>query len=281
MSPSAPAAEIRVGSARVTSVLDAVGLFPAPLSESFPAAAPDLLARAEILDPGPPVEPGAWWLAFRTYVVEAGDRVLLVDTGAASDTALRPPWAPVPEEGHLVRRLLDQAGVAPPDVTDVVLTHLHADHAAGSVDAAGRPAFPNARYLVQDVEIDALPASAPLRSGLVEPLRRHGQLVRCTGQREVVAGPDGVSVRVVPTPGHTVGHQSVLVTAGDAIVVLAGDVFVHAVQVLEPATRYVHEDDPAAAERTRARMLAFLTQRGGRLGTAHLRSAYLPFSGRP
>jgi glyoxylase-like metal-dependent hydrolase (beta-lactamase superfamily II) len=279
VTPAASAAEIHLGAARVTAVLDAEGVFPAPVTEAFPDAGSRLLERAQVLDPLPPVPPGAWWLVFRAYVVEVADRVVLVDTGAASDTALRPAWGPGPE-GHLVHRLVDQAGVAARDVTDIVLTHLHADHAAGSVDAAGRPAFPNARYLVQDTEVAGLPRDTVMRTGLVEPLQERDQLVRCAGERELVTAA-GVSVRVVPTPGHTAGHQSVVVTAGDETVVLAGDVFVHAAQVLGPELRYVHEEDPEAAVRTRARLLEELTERRGRLGTAHLRSAYLPFPLRP
>lgn len=274
MTAAASAAEIHLGPARVLAVLDGEGAFPAPVADVFPDAAPGLFERAEALDPGPPVAPGVLWLAFRTYVVEVAGRVVLVDTGAASDTALRPSWGPGPE-GHLVHRLAEQAGVSAGDVTDVVLTHLHADHAAGSVDAAGRPAFPNARYLVQDAEVAALPRDTVLRTGLVEPLEERDQLVCCAGEREVVTGAD-VSVRAVPTPGHTAGHQSVVVTAGDEMVVLAGDVFVHAAQVLDPDLRYVHEEDPEAAARTRAALLEVLTQRRGRLGTAHLRAAYLP-----
>ena len=259
----------------MTAVLDAEGPFFAPLAEAFPGATPALREAAERLDPSPPATaPGEWWLAFRTYVVEVGDRVVLVDTGAASDTPLRPSWAPGPVT-HLAHRVVEQAGVAAADVTDVVLTHLHLDHAAGSVDASGTPAFPNARYLVQDDEVAALGPESPLRAGLVEALRSTGQLRGCAGEVELAVASAGVSVRLVPTPGHTPGHQSVVVAAGADLLVLAGDVFVHALQVLDPAAGYAHDADPALAERTRAGMLDLLAERSGRLGTAHLRAPYL------
>ncbi|HYF73981.1 MAG TPA: MBL fold metallo-hydrolase [Nocardioides sp.] len=264
---------VTVGPARVTAVLDAAGPFFTPLTEAFPGAAPALREAAELLDPGPPAAGDGWWLAFRAYVVEVGDRVVLVDTGAASDTALRPSWAPGPDT-HLAHRIADQAGVQASDVTDVVLTHLHADHAAGSVDGTGAPAFPDARYLAQDAELAALGAGTPLRTGLVDPLRAAGQLHACAGEVEV-ASAAGVSVRLVPTPGHTPGHQSLVVASDGELVVLGGDVFLHALQVVDPGQRYAHDADPEQAERTRVAVLDRLRERGGRLGTAHLRAPYL------
>ncbi len=269
-----------VGPARVTAVLDAEGPFLTPLAEAFPGVPPELRDAAERLDPGPAATPdGQWWLAFRTYVVEVGDRVVLVDTGAVSDTGLRPPWGPAPV-AHLTDRVVEQAGVAPAEVTDVVLTHLHLDHAAGSVAASGDPAFPNARYLLQDAEVAALGPESPLRAGLVDPLRAAGQLHGCAGEVELVPPSAGVSVRLVPTPGHTPGHQSVVIAAGAELLVLAGDVLVHALQVLNPATRYAHDTDPALAERTRVGLLDDLAERGGLLGTAHLRAPYLAVGAR-
>ena len=97
--------------------------------------------------------------------MEAPGRPVFVDTGAASDTALRSPWAP--EGAHLVDRLADELGIAADRVTDVVLTHLHGDHAAGSIDHRARPAFPRAAYHVQARELDAVrePAWTGSRGG--------------------------------------------------------------------------------------------------------------------
>jgi glyoxylase-like metal-dependent hydrolase (beta-lactamase superfamily II) len=233
----------------VTPVLDAEGSFFEPFADAFTGVAAD-----------DHPDDGVWWLSFRAYVVESAGRVVLVDTGAASDTPLRPSWGPA-ADGHLVHRLREQAGIDADDVTDVVLTHLHADHAAGSVTAAGEPAFRSARYLVQEAE-----AGSPL----AEPFRRTGQLQVCTGETALTA-----DVRLLPTPGHTPGHQSVLVADGDEVVVLAGDVFLHEVQVRDPSVRYHYDADDEAARRSRERLLRILSERGGRLGTAHLRRPYL------
>ena len=99
-----------------------------------------------------------------------------------------------------------------------MLTHLHGDHAAGSIDERGRPAFPHATYHVQARELDAVRAAGvdgePWRH-LLEPLTEADQLHACAGAVDLVAGGGGPSVRLEPTPGHTPGHQSVLVSAAD------------------------------------------------------------------
>src|SRR4051795_2679349 len=89
------ASTVFVGDARVTAVLDAEGAFFMPVREAFPDADDDVWAAAARIDPGSTLDAGAWWLAFRVYVVETGSQVILVDTGAASDTPARSPWAPL------------------------------------------------------------------------------------------------------------------------------------------------------------------------------------------
>ena len=267
---------VTVGGATVTALLDSEGPFFLPLAEAFPSVAPAVLERAELMDPDPRPGPDRWWLAFRVYVVEAAGRLVLVDAGAASDTPLRSSWAP--EGVHLVERLVDELGIGADLVTDVVLTHLHGDHAAGSIDRDGRPAFPHATYHVQARELDAVRAAGddglPWQH-LLGPLTEADQLHSCTGAVDLVTRRDGASVRLEPTPGHTPGHQSVVVSSADDHVVLAGDVFTHALQVVEPTSRYVFDQDSDAAVRTRVALLGSARSLGARLGTAHLHSAFI------
>ena len=62
---------VTVGDATVTALLDSEGPFFLPLSEAFPSVDPNILERAELLDPDPRPSPDRWWLAFRVYVVQA------------------------------------------------------------------------------------------------------------------------------------------------------------------------------------------------------------------
>lgn len=53
--------------------------------------------------------------------------------------------------------------------------------------------------------------------------------------------PDQISA--IPTPGHTPGHQSVLVDSGTAQLFITGDALVHAVQIIDPDVSYSYEQD--------------------------------------
>jgi glyoxylase-like metal-dependent hydrolase (beta-lactamase superfamily II) len=259
-----------VGAARVTAVLDSEGPFFLPLLEVFPSLDDEMVRRATFIDPPPTnTAPECWWLAFRVYVVEVGGRVVLVDTGAASDTDLRPFWAPVGP--HLRQRLLDQAGCEPDRVTDVVLTHLHRDHAAGSVDQQGRPAFPNAIYHLQTRELQAIDRSesGDQWSPLLHPLAAAGQLRIWDGSDRLASSGD-TRLDLTCTPGHTPGHQSLFISHAEELLILAGDVFTHAAQLLAPFTRYVFDDDAVRAGRSRSTLLDQFRSTPGQLGTAHL-----------
>ncbi len=123
---------------------------------------------------------------------------------------------------------LREAGYSPGDVTDVVLTHLHFDHAGNATIRRGErpeeyvPAFPGARYHVQREHWEwALSPSerdrASFRPADFEPLAAlepEGRLV-LHGDGDSIA--DGVTVHA--SSSHTPGHQHVIVrTAGECIV---------------------------------------------------------------
>ena len=86
--------------------------------------------------------------AMRCLLVEEGNRRMLIDTGMGrkQDDRFRSHYAP---EGPDILESLSALGLAPEDITDVLLTHLHFDHAGGAVIRQGDqllPAFPKATY---------------------------------------------------------------------------------------------------------------------------------------
>lgn len=248
---------VRAG-VEVIPLCDAVG----PMGDQIALPLPEMFGGPghpvwERLDPTAP-----WVLHFHCYLLRAPDgRTVLVDTGLGGADSPAADWAPVP--GRLGAELA-AAGVRPEDVDTVVLTHLHSDHASGSLAADGSsPAFPNARYLVQRTELDWLEQSgSALLDAVVKPLRAAGCLDARAG--EVALTPE---IRVFATPGHTPGHQSVAV--GGRQLVLAGDVVLHPAQLADPTTGYVYDDDQQTATGTRQRLLAELAAQHGILATAH------------
>jgi glyoxylase-like metal-dependent hydrolase (beta-lactamase superfamily II) len=110
---------------------------------------------------------------------------------------------------------------------------------------------------------------------VVEPLRRTGQLWQVEGRVRLV-DRSGDRIAVVPSPGHTPGHQSVLVEGRGRQVVITGDVLVHAVQLVDPAVAYRFGSDQDVARETRQALLGRARRSRALLATAHLTRPFLP-----
>ncbi len=173
---------------------------------------------------------GERWPGF-LHVVEHPRGRVLVDTGLIDSTPeLDEQWSPRfdPE-------------LIPRDVVFVINTHLHFDHRGGNRLFAGVPIY------VQRLEREAARAEDYTIPEWVD--FDGARYVEVEGEEELLPG-----VRVVPTPGHTPGHQSVLVETDAGLIVVGGDV----------AYSWSEFDDPANAA---ARMLDRLAPR--RIWLAH------------
>ncbi len=166
-------------------------------------------------------------LAMRCLLLEGAGRLILIDNGAGDkfDARFR-DWFAIEDKSH--DRALASAGFAPSDVTDVVLTHLHFDHAGGSTlrTSSGLvPRFANAVYHVQRRQLASArhPNEREAASFLpenFEPLAAAGQL-RCVDGE----GPlfEGVDLLVVD--GHTDAQQLVRIRGEDSTLVFVADLF--------------------------------------------------------
>jgi N-acyl homoserine lactone hydrolase len=207
------------------------------------------------------------------WLVEHPEGRILVDVGETSRAALPghfPRWHPyfrlavresvTPLDDIAVQ--LAAMNLRPEDVRDVVLTHLHTDH------VGGLHAFEHARIHVTADEFRAarglpgelrgyLPRRLPawmsptlieFGDGSREPLARGWPLTR------------DKTVVVFPTPGHTVGHCSVMVDDGTTRVLLAGDASYTQAAMLAGVADGVGVD-AAASRRTLAALRALTVQR--------------------
>jgi len=159
-------------------------------------------------------------LALRCLLIEHDAGPVLIDTGAGNkENAKFHDIYGLENAGRDGRTLLEDAlaslGLSPDDVTIVIDTHLHFDHAGGNtwIDSQGvvRPTFPQARYVVQEGEYQfALHSNERTAASYFprnfEPVHEARQFQFVRGEHEVLPG-----VRVIPTPGHTPHHQSVLI----------------------------------------------------------------------
>lgn len=141
------------------------------------------------------------------YLVNHPEGALLVDTGMGSDPEVDAHYQP-----H--RRGLDAAlsdvGATVNDIRWVANCHLHFDHCGGNPALACRPIFTQRVELhtARTTEYYTLPQLVDAPGVAYEVL---------DGESEVLPG-----VVVIPTPGHTAGHQSVVVRRRDGIVIVAG-----------------------------------------------------------
>jgi glyoxylase-like metal-dependent hydrolase (beta-lactamase superfamily II) len=117
-------------------------------------------------------------------------------------------------EGPAIVPALEAAGFAPDTVDVVAMSHLHFDHAGGLLRADGSRAFPRATIVAQRAEWEvALGDNPRLVASYTQPelalVRDWGAEGWAEGAREVLPG-----VSVVPTGGHSTGHQAIVVRGG-------------------------------------------------------------------
>ena len=118
-------------------------------------------------------------------------------------------------DGSPIVPALRAAGFDPASVDLVAMSHLHFDHAGGLLLADGGRAFPRATIVAQQAEWEiALGDNSRLVASYDQPeirlVRDWGAEGWVDGEREILAG-----VSVVPTGGHSAGHQAVVVRGGD------------------------------------------------------------------
>jgi glyoxylase-like metal-dependent hydrolase (beta-lactamase superfamily II) len=241
----------------VTVLCDAVGVFPEAVEEALPGWTAEHAEWTGRMMPGN-VQGAGWWLHFHSYLVTGDAGAVLVDCGIGPAGGEAAEWLGV--EGRLPR-LLELAGVRSEEIDAVVLTHVHLDHVGWAAEAE-RPRFRNAEYVVQRDELEHV-RGGTMYERMIRPIEEAGQLRALDGEVWLRG------MRLVPTPGHTPGHQSVV--TGRAV--LGGDVLVHPAQARWPELTYVYERDPAQAVTSRRDVLALAAAAGIPIAAAHPHAA--------
>ena len=172
-------------------------------------------------------------LALRCLLIEHPSGLILIDTGAGNKEnekfkdiyGLENEGA---DGGTLLEDGLREIGVAPADIAIVINTHLHFDHAGGNTrtrpDGSLEISFPNATYIVRRGEYDyAMNPNERTAASYFErnwvPLDQADKIEWVSREKEIVKG-----VRVIPTPGHTPFHQSVLIESAGERAFYLGDI---------------------------------------------------------
>jgi glyoxylase-like metal-dependent hydrolase (beta-lactamase superfamily II) len=240
----------KVGTFKCIVVIDGTHAYPyAPAwFINAPKERLEQVLREHNLDPEQYVSP------YPSLVINTGQHRVLVDTGAGSME---------PTTGKLIPNLQAE-GISPEDIETVILTHGHPDHIGGNTDSEGKPAFPNARYVMWKDEWDFWTSSPSLAElELDEHLKQllltvaQNNLLPIQGQLDLVDHETTIvpGIRAVTAPGHTPGHMAIAIASNGEELLYLSDVVLHPIHLEQPDWYAVFDFAPEQTVTTRRRLL--------------------------
>ena len=246
-----------VGSYKCIAINDGTFAYPHPTKNvfiNFFVNAPEDHLREALK--GHNLVPEQWEEYVSPYiclVISKGQDHLLVDTGAGNFA---------PTTGKLIPNLKAE-GISPEDIDTVILTHGHPDHIGGSIDSEGKPAFPNARYVMWkdewvfwtiDPDLSGLKIDGHGKEILVKVAQNALHQIRDQLElieREVEIKP---GIRAVSAPGHTPGHMAVELVSDNARLLNISDTVLHPIHLEHPGWCSSVAFDPEKVTASRLRL---------------------------
>jgi glyoxylase-like metal-dependent hydrolase (beta-lactamase superfamily II) len=240
----------KVGSFECMAVGDGTFAYPDPAAFLFANAPRGNLERALREHD---LQPEQWVSPYICLTINTGRHLVLVDTGAG-DMA--------PTTGKLIPNLRAE-GVAPEEIDTVILTHGHPDHIGGNTDRQGKPAFPNARYVMwkdewdfwtSQLDLARLKIDEHIKALLVTSAENNlppiqSQLHLVDRETEIVPGIHAVAAR-----GHTPGHMAVAISSGNQQLFYIADAVIHPIHLEHPDWYAVVDFAPDEVVSTRRRL---------------------------
>ncbi len=241
-----------VGKVKITKVveLETVG------STRFilPLASNDEIRKSPWLIPHFATEEGRLKMSIHSLVLETPDRRIVVDTGLGNDKEGRgvPTWNN--RKGPYLQTMA-AAGFPVESIDTVLCTHLHVDHVGWNtrlVDGRWAPTFANARYLFGRTEYEHWRDHSDTEDK-VAVFKDSVQPIVDAGRAELIAGDARLTeeISLIPTPGHSPGHMSILIRSEGEQALLTGDVAHHPCQMAHLDWSSTADSDPARSPETR------------------------------
>ena len=266
-----------VGKVRITKIveLETVG------STRFilPLAGNEEIRKLPWLVPDFATEEGRLKMSIHSLVVETPSRRIVVDTGLGNDKQGRnvPTWN---NRKTPFLETMTAAGFPPDSIDTVLCTHLHVDHVGWNTklaDGKWVPTFANARYVFGKTEYEHWrdhsdgPDKAAVFNDSVQPIAE-------AGKADLVASDARLSdeITLIPTPGHSPGHISILIRSDGEEGLLSGDVAHHPCQMAHLDWSSTVDFDPVQSAVTRRQLFGRFADTptlviGGHFGAGRIR----------
>jgi glyoxylase-like metal-dependent hydrolase (beta-lactamase superfamily II) len=187
-------------------------------------------------------------MSLHSLLVQSDGKWVLIDTGLGPKltSGESDAWGLDRSEGGLLDQLRREE-IRAGDVDIVINTHLHCDHCGGNTllkDGVLEPAFPNAIYYVQRMEWAEAANPNPRTKGTYFE-QNFAPLVQ-SGQMQLLHGDTSITkhVRCVVTPGHTRGHQSVVLEDGGWSGMFLGDLATMSLHMVRTSWATAYDIDP-------------------------------------
>ena len=258
-----PLAQVAIGRFTVTALTDGYADMPYTYFPGRAAGQVEQAAQAQFV-----ARPSGVRFLFNQYLIEDGERRILIDTGPAGSLG---------QTGRLPEALA-ALGLRREQVDAVIITHMHQDHIGGLV-AGGERNFPNAELIIDRRDVafwtdPAKRASAPdyVQNSFqlsAEVVRLYPSLQAIDGEREIVRG-----VSIVDLTGHTPGHVGVRISDAGQSLVMVSDMVFPVVHPQATDVNFLFEQDRAAAQAMRARFFPRAAAEGILIAATHM-----PFPG--
>jgi glyoxylase-like metal-dependent hydrolase (beta-lactamase superfamily II) len=255
----------RVGSFSCIAIQDDAPLYPIGMFLTNVAKEqyePVLLERGE--------DPQHVELPYTCLFINTGLERLLVDTGVGVDRLK-------PTQGRLLR-LLRAEGIDPGEISTVILSHGHSDHIGGTLNEAGQPAFPNARYVMFRKEWDfwmsnpslaELPVDESFKKGMLASAQKNlpgvqAQLDLVDPETQIVPG-----IMAIAAFGHSPGQMGLEISSAEHRLLFVADAIVHPLHLEYPEAIGMTDHRPSEMVETRIRLLEKAVREKSLVSTSH------------
>lgn len=227
----------KIGDVEITRIVEVNGWVD-DITMLLPDATPDTLNAYPWLQPYWATPEGKMIISFQCFVMRTKDHAIMLDTCIGNDRQREFPVFTNMQTSFIED--LAHAGFAPEDIDTVLCTHLHFDHVGWNtrlVDGKWVPTFPNARYLFGRHEYEHWMMLKETHGyhdlnhmyDSVQPVVDAGLVDLIEPEHKVCP-----ELSLMPTPGHTPGHCSIVIESNGERAVITGDMMHNPIQIARP-----------------------------------------------